>query len=490
MTNLSTNAPQPSIGISMRDLLHIFFKHQVEILAILILTVATVTLISFSTTPVYEANARLLVKIGREYISQPEVGEGQNLMMLDHEGIINSEIQILNNQELIEEVVTTMGVDALYSSLVDNSWPQTTQVEVAVGQFISSLEVWGVDKSSVIGVSFQHHDPVVAEKSLALLIDLFKEKHLEVFSNPQSSFLEQQLVNYKQQLKASESALEAFKQQYKVYSVEEQRSLLLQQQVNLDTVLKSINNRIAELQKKIAAHREQLQDIAQSTDRYTQTARDGILVDAENRLLELQLKEQELLAKNYREDGRLVGNVRNEIQLVKNFLEAQEENIRRKTLTTNPVYQGLEQEMLKAEAELASQKAKAVTIAQQLSQLERKIQTVDQKQNELRNLQRELSINENNYQTYVAKLEEARISDDLDRQKIANISVIKEPVASGKPVKPNISLNIILGVLLGTIGGLGFAFFLEFTSQNFSTPEQVEQRLGLPVLTSIKLKEV
>jgi uncharacterized protein involved in exopolysaccharide biosynthesis len=489
MTNLSTNALQPSTSTSLRDLLHVFFKHKAEILAIFILTVATVIVISFSTTPAYEANARLLVKIGREYMSQPEVGEGQSLMMLDQEGIINSEIQILNNRELIEKVVTAMGVDILYPSLVDNAWPRTTQIEVAVGQFINSLEVWGVDKSSVIGVSFQHHDQVVAEKALTILIDFFKAKHLEVFSNPQSSFLEQQLVNYKQRLKTSESAYESFKQQYKVYSVEEQRSLLLQQQVTLDTDSKSINNRIAELQKKIAAHRGQLQDITQSTNRYTQTARDGIVVDAETRLLELQLKEQELLAKNYREDGRLVGNVRNEIQLVRNFLEAQEENIRRKTLTTNPVYQGLEQEMLKSEAELASQQAKAVTLAQQLSQLERKIQSVDQKQNELRSLQRELSINEKNYQTYVEKLEEARISDNLDRQNIANISVIKAPVASVKLVKPSTSLKIILGVLLGTIGGLGFAFFSEFTSQSFSIPEQVEKRLGLPVLTSITLKE-
>jgi uncharacterized protein involved in exopolysaccharide biosynthesis len=489
MTILSPDAPQKSTGSSLRDLLHILFKHQAKILIIFIVTVTTVTVRSFLITPVYEANASLLIKIGREYINQPEVGKSQNLMVLNQEDIINSEIQILNNRELIEKVIIAMGVGDLYPRIASEPSARMPPLETAVLQFSKDLTVEGVNQSNVIKVSFQHQDPVIAAKALVLLIDFFKEKHLEIFSNPQSSFLEKQLADYRKRLKESENTLEAFKQQHQVYSVEEQRGLLLQQQVELDTALKHTRNRIEELQKEIGSYREQLREISQNKARYTQSAWDQVVVGAQTRLLNLQLKEQDLLAKNYREDGRLVENVRKEIRLVKNFLKAQEEDIRRKVRTGNPVYQDVEKEMLKAEAELASQRAGAVSLAQQLTQLDHKIQAVDQKQNELRNLNRELSINEKNYQAYVEKLQEARISDDLNRQKIANISVIQAPVAPQKPVKPKKLLNIILGVLLGAVSGLGFAFFLEFTSQSFSTPEQLEQRLGLPVLTSITLKK-
>ena len=181
--------------------------------------------------------------------------------------------------------------------------------------------------------------------------------------------------------------------------------------------------------------------------------------------------------------------MREAIQLVKGFLKTQEEEIGRKVRTGNPVYQEVEKELSKAEAEFASQRAGAVTLAQQLAQLDREIHAFDQKENALRNLQRELSTNEKNYQIYVEKLEEARLSDALNYQKIANISVIQAPVAPRKPVKPKKLLNIILSVLLGAVAGLGYAFFLEYISQSFSTPEQVERRLGLPVLTSITLKE-
>ena len=79
------------------------------------------------------------------------------------------------------------------------------------------------------------YELAVAAKALTLLIDFYKEKHLEVFSNPQSLFLEKQLTEYQQRLKESEDALESFKQKNRVYSLKEQRSLLLKQRIDLDT---------------------------------------------------------------------------------------------------------------------------------------------------------------------------------------------------------------------------------------------------------------
>ena len=427
MTDQSPVVQQEAPGSSLRDLLQVLFKHQAKILTIFIATVVTVAVGSFYTAPVYEATASVLVKIGREYLTKPEVGDARNLMIVNQEEIINSEIQILNNRELIEKVITAMGVDTIYPRLDSSPPAGIAPLEAAVLKFSKDLKVEGVKKSNVIRISFQHRDPEVAATALAFLVDVFKAKHLEVFSNSQSSFLEKQLAEYEQRLKRSESALEAFKQENQIYSVEEQRSLLLKQRVDLDTALKATHSRVDELQKKIASYREQLPGIAQNKARYTQP-------------------------------------------------------------DSNPVYQEVEKEMLKAETEFASQRAGAVTIARQLAQLDRTIQAVDQKQNELRNLQRELSTNEKNYLTYVEKLEQARISDELDKQNIANISVVQAPATPRKPVKPNILLNIVLSVLLGAVSGLGYAFFAEHASQSFSTPEQVERRLGLPVLASIAQK--
>ena len=458
MSTTTQNAQQSPFGGSLRDLLHVLFKHRAEILTIFIVTVAVVTAATLRITPVYEAHASLLVKIGREFLSQSSVGGTNNIMVGSQEELINSEVQILESRELIERVITTMGVDILYPELASNSRSETTPVERAVEIVSKALTVEVVKKSNVIQVSFQHRDPAIGAKALTLLIDYFKEKHLEVFSNPQSSFLEKQLADYRQRLEASETALQSFKERHQIFALEEQRTLLLQQQVQRDTALQDTKNRIAELGKKVAAYRETLREIGQDPERYTQTERDNIVVEAQTRLLGLELKAQELLAKGYREDSRSVASAREEISLVKGFLATKEAEVGRDVRTGNPVYQEVEKELLKAEAELASLQAGAVTLAEQLAELDRRIDGLNDKQNELRNLEREFKVNEQNYLTYLEKHEEARISDDLDRKKIVNISVIQAPVAPQKPVKPKKLLNLILGMLLGALGGLGFAF--------------------------------
>ena len=361
MRDPAYNAQQPASGFSLRDLLHVYFKHQVKILLIFITTVVTVFAGTLLTDPVYEATASLLVKNGREYQTKPVVGDSRSLMVVDQEAIVNSEIQILYNRKVIERVVTDMGVGTIYPKLISARLSGITPVEAATLQFSKALYAVGIKNSNVISVSYQNQDPVIAAKALTLLIEFFKEKHLEVFSNPQSSFLEKQLADYQQRLKASETALETFKQQSQVYSVEEQRSLLLKQRVDLDTALNGTKNRVEEIQKRIATYREQLQHISQDPARYMPTDMDKVVGDAQTQLLSLQLKEQELRAKDYRSDSRAVGSVRTQLLLVKRFLKAQQQIMDTKARTANPVYQDVEKEMLKAEAELISQRASAVT---------------------------------------------------------------------------------------------------------------------------------
>ena len=201
-----------------------------------------------------------------------------------------------------------------------------------------------------------------------------------------------------------------------------------------------------------------------------------------------ELKEKELLSK-YKEDSRIVTNVRKEIELVTNFLRQQEADITRKVKTGNVIYQEAEKEALKTEADLQAQLAKYEALRRQLNQVNGEIQSMDLKGKELVNLKRESTINDKNYIAYAEKLDEARISDDMNRQKMANVSVIQPAAVPANPIKPKKMLNIVLGILLGAVSGLGFAFFCEFNSQAISTPETLEKKLGLPVLTTVAFKK-
>ena len=480
---------------NLRDFLTVLFKHKTKIVAIFLATVITVTIGTFLMSPVYEAKSTLLVKIGRENIYRPEVGDRSPMISMNQEEVVNSEINILTSQDLIEKVITDLKIENIYPEVLKSSWlediglrKKTNPMQAAVLNFKKKLTAQGMRKSSVIEISFQHKNPQIAAKAVNMLTDLYKEKHLAVYGNPQSSFLEKQLSAYDQKLKQSENDLETFKQKNKVYSLDEQRSLLLKQGMELDTNLKNTNNSIEELRKRLFSLKSQMNAISEDKEQYTQTERDKIIVEARSRLLALELKEKELLSK-YKEDSRIVTNVRKEIELVTNFLRQQEADITRKVKTGNVIYQEAEKEALKTEADLQAQLAKYEALRRQLNQVNGEIQSMDLKGKELVNLKRESTINDKNYIAYAEKLDEARISDDMNRQKMANVSVIQPAAVPANPIKPKKMLNIVLGILLGAVSGLGFAFFCEFNSQAISTPETLEKKLGLPVLTTVAFKK-
>jgi uncharacterized protein involved in exopolysaccharide biosynthesis len=458
--------------IDMREVLITLFKHRYRILAIFLSIVIAVTVISFSMRPVYEARSSLMVKFGREYIYNPAIGDTKistSFQSFPKEEAIRSEIQILTSDDLVKKVIESLGLENIYPDLIKKDSVKISPLEAAITRFSKYFSVKNIKKSNVIEISFQHENPEIAASAVNQLVELFKEKHLQVLSSPKSSFLEKQLIIYREKLKASEDDLEDFKQKYKIFSIDEQISLLLKQRMDLDTSLKTAQNRTHELEQALTYPPADGPIVFKNAPYYTETERYKVIDDAKAKLLSLQLKEQELLGK-YKEGSRMIVNVRKEIELVRTFLVEQEENL--------------------AKAEMNALKAKSSTINNQMKQLDGEIEKLTFRVKQFQNLQRELDTHERNYTAYVNKLEEARISEDMDRQKIANIGVIQEAIRPAEPVKPNKSLNIALGIFLGAIAGIGYAFFSEYNSQCFTTPESIERRLDIPVLTTIPYKKV
>jgi uncharacterized protein involved in exopolysaccharide biosynthesis len=65
------------------------------------------------------------------------------------------------------------------------------------------------------------------------------------------------------------------------------------------------------------------------------------------------------------------------------------------------------------------------------------------------------------YQSFVERLEQARVSGEMDRAKLANISVIQHAWPPSEPRSPRKLLNLAVGSLLGLGLGLALAFLLE-----------------------------
>jgi succinoglycan biosynthesis transport protein ExoP len=71
---------------------------------------------------------------------------------------------------------------------------------------------------------------------------------------------------------------------------------------------------------------------------------------------------------------------------------------------------------------------------------------------------------------------------DLALPKSAQVEIIETATAGLRPVRPNKTLNIILGVIIGLVVGIGLAFFIEYLDTSVKTIDDVERLLQSPVL--------
>lgn len=468
---------------SLRDLLNILFKHRSKMLIIFATIVITVTVGSFIMAPVYEASSRVLVKFGRENVftpTSPTAGGNQPILFdSSREERLNSEIEIFKGRNLIQTALTNLGVNTIYPTidqkpLIPRPWSkELTPIEKATLAFEKKLTIEGVKKSDVIEIKFEHKDPVIASQAVNNLIDAFLDHHLTVYKQSQHySFFDEQVKLLEKKLKDSENELESIRRQHNISSLEEQKTLLLNQISALETELAKTRGEISENEGKMYALKAGASANLAELKLGTETELNPQSISAiRSRLTDLRLKEEELLAK-YTEESIMVTNVRKEIQTAQDLLNKEERNYHDKAV--NSITHNLNA--------LRSKEGSQRKYLEEYQQELNRINTIEMR---LKELAREVKLNEENYQLYIKNMEEARISDAMDSQKIANISVIEPAQPPIKPVKPKKLLNILLSLILGSFAALGIAFSAEYLSHTFNNSAEVKSKLGVNVLATI-----
>lgn len=495
-----------SPDIDLRDILVILFKRKYMILFIFFILVAGVTAINLQMTPIYQAEARLLLKVGREYVYRPEVGDNRPAVQLRRQELVNSEAQILSSRALARRVIQQIGIETLYpgigtppplfsirgfrAALRDALAPRHVNasddlLETAAFIFGSNLSVTDVAKSNVVVLSFDHPNPAMAAQTLNTLIEEFKTKRLEIFSGPQSEILQSRLVQYEKQLHDAESRLEDFRQEHGVFAFAQQRSLMLEQVAALDTELRKTENSLKEEEKRLASLDEQKSRLQENIPLRAEDARFPVVDDAKSQLLALRLKEQQLLTR-YHEESMFVQDVREEIKLVESFLETVELDVAtRVSKGKNPIREQLELDIIRAQAAYNALFARKSAIEEQIDQLHEDLRHLDLRENELEELQRAVRHQAKNHGRTLEKVEEARISEELDRRKIVNISIIEPAITPLRPDRPRKAFNIALAGIFGLAAGIALAFALEFLRGGFVSPLSAERSLNLRILTCI-----
>ncbi len=211
----------------------------------------------------------------------------------------------------------------------------------------------------------------------------------------------------------------------------------------------------------------------------------GNLAKAKADLFELKRQEQSLLTK-YTEQSSPVQNIKSEIELVKEFIHEKANDIGEKSITSgkNPVFQKLEISRLTAHSELKTLQARNQVINGQIQDLDQQIQRLDILREELVGLERIRVSAEGNYELYVNKVEEAKVSEEMDQLKMSNIGVIESAEVPRIPAGRPPLTKIMFGSIIGAIMSVGLGLVYEFLKGDFVRPDQAAEGLGVPNLAS------
>lgn len=489
-------------ALSMRDILYVLFRRKRTIVVFFLAFVLAVAAVISLWPYAYEAHSSLLVRLGRENINLPAVGQGgpQVVTMGLRKEDINTEIEMLRSRVIAERVLKKLGVERLHPAPMP---PQTvwgkikhglvatiqgtmdglrsvlyalnldkplSREERLVQELGKRLNVDQATQSNMIDITLRWGDPETAAAILQAALDAYLELHLDSFSaTGQQNFFGEQVGQLEQRIEEAEGELQRIRREQGVSPQETQQRLLEERLSAARAETRATGVEIAETSTRIAELTARLS--APKEGALRQAEADPVIAEYKKQLMTLELERRRVDTK-YRADSVTVQNLDQAIAEVRQRLLAQDrETIERQIQTLNTQMEVLQ--------------TKAKTQARQVDALEANLRTVNDYGVEIRKLQRQIKNDEESYQLYRHKLEEARISGVLDRERFVNVTVVQPVAASEKPVAPRKVLVAAIGVVAGLVLAVGIAFLLHYFDASVRNDDDVVHLLGLRYLGSV-----
>ncbi|HUV86489.1 MAG TPA: polysaccharide biosynthesis tyrosine autokinase [bacterium] len=350
---------------------------------------------------------------------------------------------------------------------------KTQKVDAVVSGLIASVHVKPVENVNMLRVVVKGRDPKKVSRLANVVADVYVEASLEekkLQATTTRIFIEEQIERTANNLREAEIALETFKRETGILDMSAETRQYVTLLGNLESQLleESLDRRISAVELDILKRRRAAlsgEGEAFPTEEVliSRFAAGSALQQLENRIIELQRRRAELVQTRTPEHP-LVGAVDAEIA-------AAEGELRR------GLSDALEHGELATNVELGEEKV--AMIEEAIADYRDLTASLPRKEMELNRLVRAYQVNEQVYTTLLEKLQEAKINEAM---RTADIRVVDYALVPRVPVSPNYAKNILVGILLGVFLGVGVAYMLEFADTSLNTVEEVERRLGTPVI--------
>jgi uncharacterized protein involved in exopolysaccharide biosynthesis len=453
------------------------FRQRVVFLVCFLLVMAGFVLTG-QFTPMYRAEMKILIRKERV---DPKVTTGQNSTpelqsVVVREEDLNSEAELLKGDDLLHEVVVQAG-------LVPAGSNDPIAIAKVLRKMKKKLDVSPVTKTDLISVSYESANPERSRQVLTTLESLYLAKQRNVRVNDfQVTFFDQQVTLERDALTAAEAKLLGFTRTNRVVSAALQRDLTIRRMEDLNQEQMQNSAEMANLQGRVKNLATQLSVEDPRVVTESKTADNPqLLQQLKSSLLALQLKRTELLNK-YDAHYRLVEDVDREIATAQRLIDDQANAlIKENSSNINPIHQALETEFEEGTAQLSGLRDKQVKLVQSSAELENSAEDLVAKDSEQQTLLLDVKTAQDQYQLYVDKLAQARMTHALDKNGILNVVVAQEPVT---PALPQSSLLSSLAAFLftGLLLSFGGAFLVDVFDPTVRDTAELGEALNAPIL--------
>lgn len=474
-------APSTAEGISgfnLAEYWRLALKHRLLIGGLLLAALAIGAAATLLMTPIYSASTT--IQIDRETTRVLDVDDTSPAEPANQgEEFFQTQYGLLKSRSLAQRVVESLGLassdEFLKTMRVDlpdgsGSGYINRRRDLVIEAVLQNLVVSPVRGSRLVNVGFNSPDPTLSARVANAFAENFIQANLErrfESSKYAREFLEERIAQTKARLEEAERQLVAYASTQQIINVSEEseqnggsRSLASNNLVALNTALAAARTARIEAEQKW---------------RQAQAAPLGSLAEVlENPTVQRLTEERAKLDAEYQQGLRTYLPDYPEMVALRRRIDELDRQLQ---LLSNDIRSSVRSAYVVA---LNQEQA----LQAQVDRLKGEVLDLRDRSIQYNILQRELDTTRTLYDGLLQRYKEVGVTGAITANNISIVDVARPP---DRPSKPNLAINMALALILGLGLGVLAVFVLEALDESLATPDDVETKLGIPVLGVIPL---
>lgn len=451
-------------------------------------------MVALSITPQYTSTIKILVEPDAPKVVSLDPLQGASNIWYFYE----TQYEIIGSRAVAENVVKTLKLethpyfnkliasfnqdettDSSWRSLISSSEPKVFSAEEKnqliyeslVGIVQGGLTVKGQKYSQIVNVSYESPDAKLSALIANAVAQAYIEKGLEsklALNKNASEWLTKRLSGLRHKLEESEAALRQYQQTESMVDTKSFASITGGKLDGITAALIKAQASRAEAEIRY----QQVKDIKGGSK-----ALDSLPIVLQNTFIQTLKTGQAKLARQVSELSERYGH--KHPKMIAANADLRNANVRLKD-EVNKVIEGIERNYEVATANVA----KLMSLSQKTQQETRGDQA---KKFELAKLERDVETNRKLFEVFMTRFKETSMTGDNG---VTNVSIVDFARPANGPSKPKKKLIVTAAIFAGLFLGVLLAFLLEYLENTFRIPEDVERKLGLPLLGIIPMLSV